>query len=108
MGHTFTSSELYLYGASTKELSAAFWIAMNHSVPAGNVTGDLDVATAWASNSKPVVVVGNVSLDNMMSSGNDYTNFCNIQDWYNSSAKGPTDGCASSALDSLELSNSQI
>lgn len=44
MGHTFMSSELYLCGASTKEPSAAFWIAMNQGVPAGNVTGDWDVA----------------------------------------------------------------
>lgn len=105
---TATPSELYLYGADATDLSAAFWIAMLEGIPAGNVTGDLNVATTWTNSSKPVIAVGAPALDNMMGADSSYLNFCNVQAWYNNAALGPIDGCGTTALDSLELSLAQI
>jgi hypothetical protein len=104
---TIGSSAIYLYGASTPDLTAAMWAATVYGVPLKNVTGELHVANPWVGDGKVVITVGSIALNQIMNQGG-YTNFCSYQAKAQAGTNGPIDACGSDSLDSWKLAYAQV
>ena len=102
-----SANNLRLYGATSTDLTAALWIAEGNSIPTGNVTGEIDIATAWLNDNYAVITVGSTALDKVLAADSSYVDYCSYQTW-SSSSPGPINGCGQTALDSWELSRAQV